>query len=372
MDIFRFLNPTSPTKMEQGVFVNDLLSKMWVERYRDAGEFRLTAAASSGAREALPIGSFISHTDTAEIMIVENHEITDQREGEQQIIITGRGFETILEGRVVGSQRAFPNTGFSDWTMSSDYSWNHAKLLILQHIDADFLLEASDEIPYVEPIVSIVGTSVSAERSVPNGDLYQRVLEILNEENLGLRVIRPSVTSPLVGSPNVALDIHVGQDRTDEVIFSYDTGEIESSEYLWSRKPSRNSAVIRSRWVETRVDTLGVTNYNRRMMYIEAPDVDESLTEAPTGSALADIVSKLEQRALLALSLASDIAFNKAEVSQDHFNLAYRKDFNVGDLITVSGAYPEITTTRRITEFVEIEDETGIKAYPTLTMDQEI
>lgn len=369
MDIFRFLNPNSPTKMEQGDFFNDFLSKMWVERYRDAGEFRLTAKASSRAREALPIGSFISHTGTPEIMIVENHEVTDEREGEPQIIITGRGFETILEGRVVGSQRAFPNTGFSDWTMSSDYSWNHVKLLILQHIDADYLFNVADEIPYVEPTVSIVGTSVAAERGVPNGDLYQRVLEILTEENLGLRIIRPSITSPLVGSPNVALDIHVGEDRTDEVVFSYDTGEIESSEYLWSRKASRNSALIRGRWVETRVDTPGVTNYNRRTMYLEAPDVDEAFTSAPVGTDLTDVVAKLEQRALQAIALATDISFNKAEVSQEHFSLAYRKDFNVGDLITVSGAYPEVTTTRRITEFVEIEDETGIKAYPTLTMD---
>jgi len=73
MDVFTFLNPTSPTKMEQGVFVNGLLSKMWVERYRQAGEFRFTAKASSGVREQLPLGAFISHTDTHEIMVVDNH-----------------------------------------------------------------------------------------------------------------------------------------------------------------------------------------------------------------------------------------------------------------------------------------------------------
>lgn len=369
MDIFRFLNPTAPTKMEQGVFINELLSKMWVERYLAAGEFRLTAKASSGAREALPLGSFISHTDTTEIMIVENHEILDVRGEDPQIVITGRGLETILESRIVGSQRFFPNTGSGGWTMSNDFTRNQVRLLIRQHIDTAFLLHLEDEIPYITPTVSALG-GVAAEREVPNGDLYLRVVEILAEENLGIRVIRPGLWSPLgAASPNVALDIHAGVDRTDEVIFSYDTGEIESSDYLWSRKLERNSALVRGRWVETRVDTPGVTNYNRRMMYVEATDVDEAYSEAPVGGALDEVAAKLEQRGRQALAAANGISLTKTEVSQDYFNMAYRKDFNVGDLISVSGGYEEVTNVRRITEFVEIEDETGRKAYPTLTMD---
>ncbi len=42
MDLFRFLNPTAPTRLEQGEIINGLTSIMWIERYREAGEFTLT------------------------------------------------------------------------------------------------------------------------------------------------------------------------------------------------------------------------------------------------------------------------------------------------------------------------------------------
>lgn len=371
MDVFRFINPTSPTKMEQGEIINGLKSKMWVERYRYAGEFRFTGAASSGIREQLPLGSFVSHTDTEEIMVVENHEIQDVKGEVPQIIVSGRGFETILESRVVGSNKYFPSFPVTDHVLAADFSWNQAKLLVEQHIYLANLVDPFDQIPYVEIANEVSGTSVSAERSIQRGDLYTRVIEILEVDNLGIKVIRPGPLSPLgASSPNVCLMIHVGEDRTDKIVFSYDTGEIESSDYLWSRKHDRNSALVSGRFVEVRVDDLSATEYNRRTMFVDAADIDEMYTDVPTDpTELNAIYVKMEQRGMEYLASQRSIALTKTEVSQDHVTVAYRTDFNVGDLITVSGAYEEVTSTRRISEFVEIEDETGRKAYPTLTMD---
>lgn len=371
MDIFRFLNPNSPTKMEQGEIINGLTSKMWVERYREAGEFRFTGAASSGIREQLPLGSFISHTDTEEIMIVENHEIQDVKGEVPQIIVSGRGFETILESRVVGSNKYFPSFPITDHVLLADYSWNQAKLLVEQHIYMAYLLDPNDQIPYVEVRSSVSGSSVAAERSIQRGDVYQRILELMEFDNIGIKVVRPGPWSPAgPSSTNVQLVFHVGEDRTSEIVFSYDTGEIESSDYLWSRKNDRNSALVSGRYVEVRVDSLADIAYNRRTMYVDASDIDEMYTEVPTDpTVLNSIYVKMEQRGREALAAQRSVALTKTEVSQDHVTVSYRTDFNVGDLITVSGAYEEVTSTRRISEFVEIEDETGRKAYPTLTMD---
>lgn len=372
MDIFRYLNPTNPTKMEQGVFVNDLLSKMWVERYREAGEFRFTAKASSGVREQLPLGSFISRPDAEEIMIVENHEISDVRGEDPEIVITGRGFETVLEGRVVGSNLYFPFFPAADYAIAANYSWLQAQHLLEHHIYTAHLIDPNDAIPFVTVLTDVPGTSVSAERSVQRGDLYTRLMEILEVDDLGIKVIRPGPWSPVWPDPSVCLILHVGTDRTDEVIFSYDTGEIESSDYLWSRKNNYNSAMVSGRFVQIRVDSLdpAEVGYGRRTLYVDASDIDEMYPETPTDPVvLNSIYVKMEQRGQEAIAAARGISLTKTEVSQDHITTTFRKDFNVGDLITVSGAYSEITSTRRVSEFVEIEDETGIKAYPTLTMD---
>jgi hypothetical protein len=163
--------------------------------------------------------------------------------------------------------------------------------------------------------------------------------------------------------------IHRGVDRSAQVVYSYDTGEIESADYLWSIKKLKNSALVSGKWVEVRVDDLSKTEYNRRMMYVDASDIDDPFDAPPTGIDLLNIEVKMEQRGVAALAAQKEIALAKAEVSKENTKATYRRDFDVGDLIMVSGDYNE-TSKMRVTEFVEIEDERGQSAYPTLTMDE--
>lgn len=369
VDIFKFHNPTSPTKLERGEVVNNLKSKLWVERYREAGEFKFVADAKSGVKELLSTGSLISHVDSTEVMIVENHEISDVRGKEPEIIITGRGFETYFDQRIVGSNKTFPtSTGVADYVLASDNTWDQVVVLIEEHVLASELLNDDNEIPYLEVLTTASGSGAVEERILKRGTLYSRVLELLDIDDLGIKIVRPGPWSPLGGgSVNIAVVIHKGEDRSDEVIFSYDTGEIESADYLWSIKKLKNAAMISGKWVETVV--FGVeTKFNRRMMHVDASDIDETYSEAPVNPDLADIVTAMQQRGVEALAAQKEIALTKAEVSKDATKAVYRTDFDVGDLITVSGDYNE-TSTMRIAEYVEVEDETGMSGYPTLTMD---
>lgn len=369
MDIIKFNNPISSTKMEQAEVINGFKTKMWIERYLSEGEFTLTAPVSSGIREKLPIGSLISHINTTEIMIVENHEINDSQGNESEIIITGRGFETFFENRIVGSNKNFPVSGvLTEYILNADYTWNQAVILLNDHILASNLIDDDYAIPYVSVLSLISGSSVSIERAISRGTLYTRLLELLSIDNLGIKIIRPGVWSPLAPeSPNIAIIIHTGVDRTNEVIFSYDTGEITSADYLWSNKKLKNAALITGKWVETVINPPEI-EYNRRMIFIDASDIDEGYTEAPTGSDLTNVIAAMQQRGNEILSSQNNVILTKAEISREASKSIYRIDFDVGDLITVSGDYNEVSS-MRISEYVEIEDETGESGYPTLTME---
>lgn len=368
MDIFKFRNPTAPTRMEQGEIVDNLKSKMWIERYREAGDFTITADIDSGAREKLPLGTFISHVDTEEIMMVENHEISEDRGKPTDVKITGRGFDAVtLEQRIVSSNRVFPNVfGSADFELGGNYSWVQAKYLIENHILLALLQDPSDELPYVEVDIDVEDTAaVLIARSVPRGQtVYSSLLSILEIDNLGIKVARPAS-----GETNTKLILHSGVNRSAQVVYSYDTGEIESSDYLWSIKRLKTSALVSGKWIEIRVDDPTKSGIDRRMMYVDASDIDDAFTAPPEGSDLVDIQVKMEQRGLAALAAQKEIALVKAEVSKENTKVVYRRDFNVGDLIMVSGDYNE-TRPMRISEFVEIEDENGQQAYPTLTIDE--
>lgn len=367
MDILKFNGTTAPTKLEGGEVVEGFKSKMWIERYRESGEFTLVARVSTGMRDKLPVGSLISHIGTTEVMIVENHEISEDEGTASEIIITGRSFETYLENRIVGSNSTFPvTTGLVDYVLALDDCPDQIVTMITDHIYASALLDDDNAIPYVwVENQATATTSPDVERIIKRGSLYARVLELLAVDNLGIKTIRPGIWAPVSAGSSLSLVIHQGTDRSDLVAFSHDTGEIESADYLWSIKKLKNCALVSGKWVEVFVDT-AEAEYDRRMMHVETTDIDNAYSVAPTGTDLTDVLNAMQQRGVEALAAQNEVALAKAEVSKNAPGAIYRTDFDVGDLITVRGQYSEAAS-MRVSEYVEIEDETGFTAYPTLT-----
>jgi Siphovirus ReqiPepy6 Gp37-like protein len=374
MDIIKFTNPANPTKMEKGVIINDLKSKMWIERYREPGEFLLVADANSDIRTQLPIGSFITHADTHELMVVENHEISVDKTTTPEIKITGRSFETILDMRIIGSNKTFPVSGkVSDYVCTSNYSWVQAVDLIYNHIDPAPLLDDDNAILYVTASHNLTASGYGAQRNLKRGGLHTRLLELLSVDDLGIRTIRPGGWSPLgATSPNVNLLVHRGVMKTNpSITFSYQSGMIESADYLWTNKALKTGAYVTSTWLETAVYSaqLGGTvikGFDRKMMYIEASDIDSNLTSPPTtiGGMQAEYIEQMQQRGRDALQKQNKIALTNVHVSNKLIRPAFRLDYEVGDIVYVGGAYRD-TELMRVTEYVEMEDENGETGYPT-------
>lgn len=375
MDVISMKNPVAPMRMQQGEFLNGITSKMWIERYALAGEFRFVAPVSSGLRQKLPIGSFVTHLNTPELMIVETHEISDKQDEESIITVSGRGFETYLEQRIVGSNRHFPrvvaDTAQGKYIIPAKNSWDQIVQIINQHLSAGYLVDDSNALAFITVNAFVNGSGVKVTRKIDIRDLYSTVLELLAIDTLGIRIIRPGFWSPLPhGSPNMLIRIHKGIDRTDKIIFSYDSGQIINADYLWSNKNLKTSALVVGKWLQTMVHLPGFTNYERRMMQVSAQDVDEDYEETELLANWLKINSALKARGREALKSQKDVVLTKAEVSKKTVESRYRVDFNVGDLVRVVGDYNE-SSVMRVSEFVEIEDENGTVAYPTLSLEKE-
>jgi len=124
--------------------------------------------------------------------------------------------------------------------------------------------------------------------------------------------------------------------------------------------------LIFGKWVETIV-VPAETGINRRWMLIDATDIDTNVAApGPTQQQIDTIVIQMQQRGAETLASQTEVALTKAEVSKDTNKSGYRTDFDVGDIITVSGSY-SASSKKRISEYVEIEDENGKQGYPTFT-----
>lgn len=365
MDLFKFLPKPSSTSFNEAQPINGATSITWTERYRDPGEFEIVAPLSSGLMQFLPLGTLISHMKTYEVMFVENQEITDDKNGDPQIKITGRSLEAFLNNRIVGMNQVRSNSALQEYVMGADYTWNQVVGLIVDHIQNG--LYPGDMIPNVFPYTSISGTGVIEPRSIRRMSLHNAILELMAIDDLGIKTIRRNPFGvPDSSDVNTNLVVYRGVNRTSTVVFSWKAGDLDQTEYLWSDKTLKNSVVVLGRYINVVVDTPGANGYDRRSGVVAGDDIDGIYNAPPTGGALTDVINKMSTRGRAALNSQIRTTITRTDLS-DTTRYQYRTDFDVGDLVSVDGNFGQIAT-MRITEFAEIQDENGETGHPTLSV----
>lgn len=355
MEFFKFVAGTKP--FENGVALNNIEDVMWVERYREPGEFKIKGLLSSGLRELLPLGTFISHVDTYTIMIVEDHQVKDQTEKNSTVEISGRSLETILDNRIVGAGLAINDPAvFVEYSLAAAPIASQARTLVQQHMVAGFVIDPNDEIPYISVTNAILTEGEQIARVMKRQPVYKSLVGLLELSDYGIRNIRHA-------DGTAEFYIHKGIDRRDSVSFSWEQGELISAEYLWSSRKDKNVAYVKGRYVEEFVYTTGADKMNRRVLLVDGTDIDDYLDVTPTGAALTAIRQKMYTRGQQALRWNNEVNVSRADISNFTTN-RYRLDYNVGDIVSLDANYGNLEL-RRVTEFTEIEDENGESGHPT-------
>lgn len=363
MDLFRFLS-ASNQPMRNGLLLPAPKSITWVEKFQEPGEIKIVSSLEDGFKTLLPVGCFVSHPNTDEVMMIEDHVTTKDVDGEAVVSTTGRSLEApVLENRIVGAEGTFPKVGDdTDFLMEDHSTQTQAVGLIRAHTEADLLVDNNDEIPYLTTTTDITTVLTSEPRKIASGTVHERLMELLDVDTLGIKTIRPSYTGT-----NVVFKIHRGIDRSASVVLSMDSGDVEQYEALESIKKLKNSALVVGTHVQVVVHQGATSGYSRRWMTVDAKDVDEKYKEPLTGTEIATIAGRLATRGRQALAKQKKISLSSADVSQNGLSIRYRIDYNLGDIVTVrADGVPG--TKMRVTEHAEIMDDSGFASYPTLEL----
>jgi len=271
VDIIRLIPGSTPTTLVGAEIVNGIETVTWIERYEKNGEFTITGPLDAGLMQKLPLESLISHMKTKEVMIVENHEISKER----IVTISGRSFETFLENRVVGTNQVWPRpvgTPLEQLSLSAGNPWDQVETLIFDYIGplsyeaGNSLFEFS--VTKTGPFPSVTAAVLPLEREA----VYDQLVSVLTQYNLGIRSMRPSVDSP--SSTTMYVDIYNGINKAQEVGFSVDFGDITGAEYLWSSKRRKTGVLVTGNIVETYIPG-AETGYNRRILKVDATSFDQ-------------------------------------------------------------------------------------------------
>jgi hypothetical protein len=305
--------------------------------------------------------------------MVQRHEIDeDVEDQEPEIVITGKSLETWLRNRSVGADTD-PDGGLivflSDYNLPFNTTWEQVETLIIRHIHEKSggapLDNPGDEALGFMPIAmqQHIGTTTPAARIVKRGNLYTRVLELLEIDDFGIKVVRPNVTDG--DTLFTQFRIHNGFDRRETVAFSHVAGDLKKTKYLWSDEDYYTDAYITSSFNEVRVNS-SATGYNRRILHVDASDLDAQETDYPTGGDRAALIANMYIRGIDAILRKRRDAILRTDVALTT-RYKFRQHYDVGDLVTVNGNY-DTSSVMRVAEHVEFQDENGESGYPTLTL----
>jgi len=297
---------------------------------------------------------------------VENHEISDEEDQDATVKTSGRSFVSYLEQRMIlaGMSRDSPIIGDFGGIEILETLPVQIVNLINSCIHPDVAGAEDDDLG---PIWAVYEADVGTEsiRTYRPQILWDRVKELLAIDDLGIRTIRRNTFGAGGSSLYTHIQVYSGVDRSDSIVFSWREGDLDRAQYLFTNKGLKNAAFVVTRYLYLVVEGSEV-GYDRRFLYVDASDLDNNLTTVPAGDTLTTLLGQMTVRGQEALKSQKSIVLSQADLSNIR-RYRYRVDFNLGDTVRLVGNFGEVAS-MRITEYTEIEDQTGESSHPTLSL----
>lgn len=305
---------------------------IWTERFLSPGEFQLKTPYIEEMLEILPEKTLISHRQTKEVMMVEDHMIADNQEGIPELTVIGRSVDSILESRYVEGPynkrrkmaKVYSNAGAAlvlVWNVTVNDSGNDVtRQLSGEDNDGDpYTWNTKDPIPNVSVSDSVADPDPVKRKWLREGMLYPQLIKFLNMGDLGIRTIRPPTASeqqvrvrnqknPSEGAfgdivrtevlnvNSLRFDVFSGLDRSHsqttnpKVIFNTLRGDILNAQNLWSIRDWKTACEVAASINVPdvyRAGQSGYTGWDRRVMMYDAgePDFGMDRPEQPAHNA---------------------------------------------------------------------------------------
>jgi hypothetical protein len=340
------------------------VSLIWTERFAGYGDFELVVHSTPENRNLLTPGTKFVVNESDRVQTIEVFENKKDADGKLMLKVTGRSIEQTLEDRVAteGMAGLMADT---DWILTG--TPGNICRQIFQEICVDGLLSPGDIIPFIVsgntyPIDTISEPSTVIQAAIPLTSVYDAIKELCEVYDLGFRLYRNRDLGEL------RFNIYAGSDRTTRqttypaIVFSSDLDNLSNETELNSISGFKNVAYVFSQNGSEIVDADGYSaetiGFNRRVLYVDARDVDE-----PAGATLTSI---LVNKGKDELAKARPLQAFDGEVSQ-FGAYKYGVDYFLGDLVEVRNS-DGVASMMRVTEQIFVSDAEGERSYPTLSL----
>ena len=341
-------------------------SLIWVERYRECGDFELYTSLVHPYVPNLIPGYYLKLQDSDHTMIIEDLEIKADPENGAKLTITGRSLESILERRVAWTNTAV--TGNVQDGLKYLFDSNIGERAGSRRV-SNFVFLKSDD-----PAV----TELTCETTNLLGEsLYDIAATICKEKKLGFRIVLNNANQ-FVFLFYSGVDRSYNQNERPWVVFSPNYENLAGSNYVEKTSTHKNVALILGKEsvattgpditdvITTLVAIGDAVGLDRRELFVDATNVSNTYKDS---SGQQTMYEHEEYKKLIEPKGYEALAKNVKTVTFDgecdtDSTYRYRQDFGMGDIVQIEDEYGHQATSR-VVELIRSSDSSGEFTYPT-------
>lgn len=350
--------------MELYIFNRDLelkgildtfISLRWVRIYNKTGKFELHCALNSNNLKLLERENIIFKKDDLEGAYIETRQLRIDNNGQEYLQITGKFLTNYLDRRISWDRIDF----------------NGKVEELMRKLVYDNAINPTDNNRKITNLIlgNIKGFIEDIKYQNSFGNILEQLERISNTNNLGYRNLLD------IKNRKIIFDIYKGVNRTVNngtiapCVFSRNFENILEQNYYDSLNNYRNTCLIagegegKDRKLTFIEEEKGLDRYE---LYVDARDI-QATKEIKKGDTTEEIpipldeyLNILKQRGKEKLEECKEIQTFDSKINVNGNN-KYKKDFDLGDIVTVVDKKWGIQLNTRIIEIEEIYEEKGLE-----------
>lgn len=324
-------------------------SFIWTERFSAMGDFQLHTLPTAKMKSILKRGVYLNIQESDRLMVIDSVSITEDAEGAKKMVVSGKDLTSLLLYRALGSNGT--NNSWIDNGTVAQIAIRMVNAICVNGTGVSPL----DVIPELSTQNATTVTEV-IDVDIPKKTLYQAVTELVEPEDLGIKVeLKPT-------SPRLRFVIYQGVDRKN-VVFSSTLDNLTEENYLYSDENYRNIAYVYAQ-DEYKLEIVtapgvsaSISGLDRRVMFVDASDINlADVTDA-------DLIKQMRVRGKEALAENRRIALFDGKLTNIN-PFKYRRDYFLGDFVHMMDEEGMKKKTM-ISEYIWASDAEGDRSYPT-------
>lgn len=334
--------------------IDSFSSLIWNRKYNSIGEFQLNILFTEEINSLLKLDNII-YRDEGEAGFITSKEIKIDDNGADIIEVKGKSIIGYLERRIIWACEEI-NSNVVE--AAHRLITNNCIECIEERKIPDLILEDNKEI------------SIPLIMQVSYDNLFDTLSSIAQIHELGLKVDFDIFNKILIFKIYKGIDRSINQIKVAPVIFSREFENILGQNYIESNSNLKNVALVSGigEGIERKVTTIGTEcGLDRYELFVDARDISDT---RQIENVYEEIISNEEYSNLLITRGNEKLAEHYRIKCFDstlniNSNMEYKKDYDLGDIITFFDKKWDVKVDTRITEICEIYDNEGLSLNVT-------